>query len=249
MAIQSRWEPPEGLNRPVPRPVRLSVQGKVLSVLGVIFLIAGVVLGAILTRQVQQDADREQLLSQKGAEAKGTVIRAWRASDKSRTPMVSYHFPANGLELGGQSSMQTEAWRKIDVGGPIVIRYLPDNPRINHPAEGASSALPAWMPWLPTLSFLFPALVFRWMIRREKRLLAEGSPARGVVTQVTRRKKLIVYYDFKLPTGEEMHGKSSVGAGFGAQSGEQVCILYDPDNPRRNAVYPLETVKLGERQS
>jgi len=246
MSIPKRWEPPEGLNRSLPRPVRLSAQGKVFVVLGAIFLIAGIGFGLMMARQVRQDAEREQLLNEKGVEATGTVIRAWRSSDKSRTPMVSYHFPVNGMELGGQSSMQTEAWRGIQVGGALTIRYLPEDPRVNRPAQGAGGPMQAWVPWMAGLMFIFPAFLFRWMIRGETRLLAEGSPAAGVVTQVTRRKKLIVYYHFQLPTGEEMHGKSSVGGGLVPKTGEQVCVLYNPDNPRRNAVYPLETVRLGE---
>ena len=246
MAISQQWAPPDGLNRPGPRPVRLTTRGKLFVVLGTIFLIAGVGFGLMMEGQVRRDAERERLLRERGANATGTVLSAWLSSDENRTPMVAYQFPANGTEWGGQSSLEKEIWRKTIVGGAIAIRYLPEDPRVNRPTAGAESPMQPWVPWLAGFLFMLPAVMFRWMIRREKRLLAEGSPVAGVVTRVARRKKLTVYYDFQLPTGEEMHGRSSVGAGFAPQTGERVCVLYDPDHPRRNAIYPLETVRLGE---
>jgi hypothetical protein len=41
-----------------------------------------------------------------------------------------------------------------------------------------------------------------------------------------------------------MKGRSQIGRRSAVQPGAQACVLYLPDNPRRNALYPLELVKL-----
>jgi len=247
MAIQSRWEPPTGLERPAPRPVRLSAQGKVLTFLSVVFLAAGAAFGVTITRQIRRDTEKAELLQAKGADAQGTVTNTWLSGGKSKTAMVAYRFTVDGRQVTGESSMERPAWVELNAGGTLPVRYLPGNPEVNRPAQGALAPMPGWLPWPTTLFFALPLFMFQWMIRRETRLLAEGTPVAGVVTQVYRRKKLIVCYDFKLPTGEAMRGKSAMGrVGAAPQPGEQVCILYNPDHPRRNAVYPLETVKLGD---
>jgi len=102
------------------------------------------------------------------------------------------------------------------------------------------------MVWFIVGFFVWPIFLFRWMIRRQTRLLVEGTPVTGLVTQVVRMKRTSVVYQFHLPTGETMYGRSTVNQDATPEPGGQVCVLYNSDNPRRNAAYPLPMVRLAE---
>ena len=71
--------------------------------------------------------------------------------------MLSYRFTVNGREVHGEADMQPDAWRGLSAGKPLVIRYVPETPEVNRPAEGASGPLPTWMPWLTTLGRADPS--------------------------------------------------------------------------------------------
>ncbi len=87
------------------------------------------------------------------------------------------------------------------------------------------------------------AWLVAWSLQRQRRLLTEGRPAPGIVTRLSRTKGgMQVYYDFLLLSGSVAKGSSgpvSKPPGIG----QTVCVLYNPDNPRRNAIYPLCLVK------
>ena len=53
----------------------------------------------------------------------------------------------------------------------------------------------------------------------------------------------VVYYQFALPEGGVCQGRCNVG-GKVMPKDSVICILYDPENPRRSAPYPLSLVKL-----
>jgi hypothetical protein len=88
-----------------------------------------------------------------------------------------------------------------------------------------------------------PAFLLPIAVRREARLLAEGRPAPGRVTGFKRAGKTIqVQYEFHLLNGALVKGK--VNRSKPPIEGTTVCVLYDPENPRRNAPYPLSLVRL-----
>ena len=111
MAIPKQWEPPKGLNRPAPRPVRLATLGKALVILSVVFGVLGAGMALLAQRQIERETKREEALRERGADA--TVTRTWMGGDsKSRTPMVSNRFTTNGREVKSNSAMHREVWPK-----------------------------------------------------------------------------------------------------------------------------------------
>jgi hypothetical protein len=87
-------------------------------------------------------------------------------------------------------------------------------------------------------------------VRRQRHLLEDGRPAPAVVTRLRTWRtqhgtRNIVYYQFALPDGAPCKGRSNV-EGRSIPKDTVICILYDPDNPRRSAPYPLCTVKLSQ---
>jgi hypothetical protein len=84
-------------------------------------------------------------------------------------------------------------------------------------------------------------------VRRQRHLLADGRPAPAVVTRYSRLQtehgaQNIVYYEFALLGGGTCKGRASTNRRLPV--GSAICVLYDPDNPRRSAPYPMCLVKL-----
>jgi len=88
-----------------------------------------------------------------------------------------------------------------------------------------------------------PAFLLPIPVRREARLLAEGRPAPGRVTGFKKIDQSIrVQYEFRLLNGTVAKGK--VNRSKPPVVGAPLCVLYEPENPRRNALYPLSLVRL-----
>ena len=83
-------------------------------------------------------------------------------------------------------------------------------------------------------------------ITRQMRLLAEGRPAAARVTGIKKSDKSnVVRYEFQLPDGTSVKGRAGVSKAPTADA--PLCVLYDPENPRRNALYPLALARLDWR--
>jgi hypothetical protein len=240
----SSWQPPDGLGYSSARPVQLAAGGIVMAVVSVVFLIAGPTLAVVINRDIQRQNQRDRVLAEQGVETSATITRVWRESDKEGTHMVAYRFVSDGREVTGSSKLYRIAWSGLHSGDPLPIRYLPSDPSVNHPAQRTPGPAPDWIPWMFAGIFIWPPFLFWAMIRRQARLLAEGRPAPATITQIRRAKQLIAYYEFPLLNGQIMKGRSQVSRRAKFEPGATACALYLPDNPKRNALYPMELVKL-----
>ena len=247
MAFQSsetRWQPPDGLTYSGPRSVRLSGQGIAMVCLAGVFVLLAATIGPMAYHAIHGRIERDRLLRQQGVAASGAVKRLWKESDKNATPMVSYRFAAPGGEFTGQSDIRSETWRGLHPDDPLTVRYLPARPEVNQPAEGVPGPPPEWLAWMPLLMFFWPPLLFWFLVSSQRRLLVDGVPVQAVVARITRTKQISVQYEFKTPAGEPVKGRSQVSRRNVPEVGAQICVLYNPDNPRKNSVYPLDMVKL-----
>jgi len=238
------WQPPDGLGYSSLRPVQLTGQGYALVVLGVVFAIGALTLSAFLVNESHREAGVREQLRREGTETSAVVTRVWRAGDKEGTRMVAYRFTAGGREIDGRSSTPSATWRGLKKDAPLAVRFVPGHPEISHPAGWEKSVTPFWLAFLVGGCLLVVPAIFAAMIRKQSSLLSEGRPAPGVVTGVKRADKAVfVLYECQLLSGAVVKGRSN-GCRRTPGIGSPVCVLYDPDNPRRNAVYPLCLVKL-----
>lgn len=99
-------------------------------------LIAIAVLGGLATIVFPSD---EQRLITSSVEVKGRVLEKWFGEPKQPGTFkrsynfISYEYSTGaGSVIRGELSLWTSSQREaIKVGGPLVIRYLPDNPRVH----------------------------------------------------------------------------------------------------------------------
>jgi hypothetical protein len=225
--------------------VQLKPAGYALVALSVIFFLGSLVLGVFLyNKSLEQQATRERL-GREGVVADAVVERLWRDGSKEHTPHVRYRFAVNSQEFTGSSSSPNSTWKTLHEGDTLPVRYVPADPKVNHPDQWAVDVTPQWLALVVPAMFSLGSAIMLIQIQRQWRLLSEGRAAQGVVTKMRRTDKgTSVSYEFRLRNGAVQKGRSQASRRNAAAIGNQVCILYDPDNPRRNAVYPMCLVQL-----
>ena len=232
------WSPPPELNRALPRETQITGRGMFNIILGSVFFVASVGLGVWLHNDEIKQAAQTASLHAQGQEVNAEIRRLWHEG-KSSTPMVSYTFTANGgVRITGQASVPKDLWPNLQKAGFLLVRYLPSNPTANHPAAWDRPALPEWFPYLIPSVWAIGSIVLLMIPRRQGKVAAEGVPAAGVVTKCFRIKGgWAARYQFRMNDGTVLKGRDRVYSRV--EPGSTVCVLYLPDNPRRNYLYPL----------
>jgi hypothetical protein len=129
----------------------------------------------------------------------------------------------------------------VDSGLPV--RYLPSDPRLNHPIAWRANTVPLWLPYLAAAILGALSWLAAHSIRSQRKLLEEGRAAPALVTRHTKTKDgKTIHYEFPLLSGAVRQGRSGPSKKPPAV-GSVICVLYNPDRPRRNAAYPLSLVK------
>jgi hypothetical protein len=242
---------PAGLERSAPRPVKLSRRGRFVFCLAIGFIggavASGLGLGSIAARGVAET----QQFSGEGAVTEGVVTAKWQTRGDSPKRWIAYRFDAPGGTYQGRARMQRQAWRGLEPGADVMVIYLPGAPQKNRPDGAEPSDMPPWVPVLVSGQFAGVAVFLLWQIGRQRRLLEEGRVSQGIVTehgkmarsshgrQVGRKFK----YRFALLSGSTAEGKGGPEM-VPPPLGASIAVLYDRDNPRRNAPYPLAMVQV-----
>lgn len=237
------WTPPDGLGYSSLRPVRLSGQGK--AIVGVVagMIIGAVVLVVFLSGKARHEAAEQRLLSTRGVVADAIVNRHWIASDEERQRWVEYRFEHGGRFYTHRVKVPRKFSQDLSAGSTVQVRFVPEKPSLSHPTAWDAQILAVWVAWVAPGMFVFPVILLLSLLQRQARLLAEGRPAPGRVTKLKRSDKgMVVYYEFRMLSGATVKGRSQTRKP--PLEGALVCVLYDPEKPRRNSLYPLPLVRL-----
>jgi hypothetical protein len=243
------WTPPDSLGYSSLRPVRLTGLGKTLVIFAAATLIGAVVLGVFLDRTARRQTAEQSLLRAQGLPTDAVITRVWRTNGSRKSERsearnhIAYYFEYAGRRYTSSMQVPTKIWRDLAEGAVLPVRFVPSQPSINHPTAWSSKPLPLWTPYLIVATLAALAVVMLIPLRRQIRLLTEGRPAPGRVTAIKNADKfLVIKYEFRLLNGVVAQGKSN--ASKAPVAGAPLCVLYDPENPRRNALYPLSLVRL-----
>jgi hypothetical protein len=245
---EQAWTPPDGLDRSRPRELRLIANGMVVLVVAAILGAAAPVVGIGLEYKARNDAARAAGLRDRGVAAEAEVTRLWRSRGDRRQPWMAYRYAANGRDYEGQAKLRLQEWNQLRVGTRVPLRHLRDEPQIHElQGRGTSPAVPG-LSYAAALVLAVLALAVTQPLRRQRRLLSEGRAAPGRVTALRKEQHGHVYdFDFDLLTGAVRQGKAGPSHKPPAV-GARICVLYDPDDPRRHATYPLSLVRLARTQ-
>ena len=241
------WRVPPELEQPLPRRIRLDEIGIIRCVIAAACLAFGIYETFQLVKpELRRQAENETLtrqLTAEGRETEGTVTQLYSAMGY----VVFFEYTVGGRSYSRGALIASKHWQSLQVGSPLIIRYLPSDPSKASPADDPpnsqnnwGTALPlAGMIWFFMLGF---AAINLSVLFPKRRLLARGQPVRGIVTRCKegsngRSSGYFLSYDFSLPDGSQCQGKAF--RGYPEAEGSAVTVLYDRDQPRRNTLYPL----------
>jgi len=239
---------PRGLDRGVPRDVRLTGAGKFIYILAVALLVGAVVAGVALRLRGVQENDERQLLIERGVVVDAEIVRLWRASNEQKQPWVAYRFTVDGRDQQGQARVSLVKWRTLEAGAVLPVRYVPGRPDLSALDGTERRALPLWVPFMAATPLVLGGLVCLYVVRRERQLLENGRPATAVVTGHHKHRSSeggthrSITYEFPILSGATSKGRSSTSSKPPA-IGSTICVVYDPDSPRRNKPYPFQLVR------
>jgi len=242
------WRPPAALRRSAPREVRMTASGIGMMILAVCMVAGGIAGGVAFRASAQRTAHEVKLLEEQGRVAEGVVVRLRRSGGRNETESVEYRFTADSREYTHDHPVSHGFWRTLRAGAPIAIRYLPSNPRRSFPDAAPPRPAPPWTSFAFGGMFVVIAGPIVLMILRSRRLLEDGRAAPGIVTGNQRRSNgetthNVVTYDLRLSNGSIVKGRANRRR---IPEGTIICVVYDPDNPKRNAPYPFQLMKVAE---
>lgn len=237
-------DPPAGR----PRPVQLTGTGRALALLGTLLAAGALIAGFALISVAQMQRQLRQRIESERVTVTAQVVSLRRTRGDNTRYLADYEFAAGGQLRRGRTAIRRADWSRLKAGSVVAVHYLPSQPDQNWIVGYEPRPLPLWVPPLVSLvSGLFSALCWD-QIRRQRALLAEGRLAEGRVLEVKRSRKgqgaqgWSVRYEFRTLSGSRIVGRRTL-SGSPPEAGGTVRILYDPDNPARNAIYPLALVR------
>lgn len=242
------FAPPPELERSRPRDVRLTSAGRALVGVTWLLVAAAIVVALLLRGEARRQAATAVALDTRGVSGEAVVDRVWLKSSDDKPPFVAVHFDAAGTRVARERQMQLAAWRELRVGSRVPVRYLPDDPRTFELAGARNSQLPAWVPYFAGTPLVVFAIVCAVTVRRQRFLLSEGRPGPAVVTAARKRhgshgrSHHEMTYQFPLLGGGVATGRAQAPGTTAV--GATICVVYDPDDPRRSRPYPFSLVAV-----
>lgn len=242
VSIPDNWTPPAELSRARPREVRITATGILATVFAIILIAVTIPLFLFMRNESDRAISHTRELRQRGSVATGEVTRL-STEGRHSDHIVEYAFSANGVRYHGESNVPDSLWKQVQMAGMIPIRYLPDAPGLNHPADWDETSPPQWLCYAVPVIVAFSAAFLYFSLRRQAGLLAEGIPAAGVVTNCRRVKGgYMARYAFRMQGGENAAGRSKVRRRY--EIGQPVTIVYHPEKTSRNRIYPFDSYRV-----
>jgi hypothetical protein len=237
---------PTALATSRPRDVALTGGGRTLVVLAVLLFMAAIGAGVGMYSVARRQADDRRVIVEEGVTTIGVVTRLRSDGDDRR--QVGYKFAVNGRVVRGERQVSGERRQTLVPGSPIDVRYLPSDPTVNDLGGRPRSGMPIALPFVVAPAIAALAVFCLVRVYRQRRLLSEGRVAPATVTGHAKHESshgathLAIKYEFSLLSGAMASGKSGASSKPPAL-GSVITIVYDPDQPRRNAVFPFSLVK------
>jgi hypothetical protein len=234
---------------PPPRRIELTGKGITLVIVTVVIIAIALTYACFVAAESARQFQIRTALRSAGNETTGQITEL-RNPFHALLEYVDYTFNADGKTYTGEAIVPLEDYHTIESASSLPIRYLPENPALNHPADWEWS--PIQEIWgftalvliaVSSISFVPSQLSF------ERRLAAEGLATFGLVTKcrVSGRygEFITLRYEFRTQDGNLVQGRGS----FKTQQevGAKVPILYLPQKPKMNAPYPLSTWRVAKR--
>jgi Protein of unknown function (DUF3592) len=245
---------PDALRRSPPRPVRLNAGGMFVAGVALALLAGGVIGGAWLYAVFTRDQDRASLIDREGIPTEGEVVEIRRVGGEQPRRVATYRYEAGGESFTGHTNLRRSDWQRVQVGSRVPIRYLPSNPKLSWVRGHEPKGAPIWIGPVVAVSLALSAGLIFQQFRKQRSLLAEGRVALGRVMEAKRFRRSTghgshtgyrVRYEFQVLSGATCTGSYEVSKNPPAP-GTPVTVIYDREEPKRNARYPFQLVRVSD---
>jgi hypothetical protein len=229
---------PQDLAQSAPRQVTLSRMGMAVAV-AMASLVIGAMAAAIgLYQRLSHDADPVAV----------TQARILRVQPRGDRVVVNYSYSAGGRQYGGSTRVRKREASRLPVDSTVSVQYAVSRPQESWLANYGRRPMPFWIAMAVPGALLLCIVPVVITVRRQARLLREGRVALARITN--RRKRNLgdysswrVAYEWTLLSGAVRSGRHD-SAKNPPPVGTLIPILYDRENPKRHAPYPLPLVRL-----
>ncbi len=242
-----RTELPAELRRSTPRAVRLTGAGKAVAGVAAGLIAGAFTSGVWLGVSAEWKAARSALLESEGVSIEAEVAGLRRTRGDNPRRVVTYRYTTGGRTYRGQARLRPKDERPLEVGSTVPVRYLPSDRGVSWMRGYEPGRVPFWLVPVVPACLALAAVPIALHLSRQRRLLAEGRP---VIARVRHSRKVQgkhnvhrVHFEFRIMSGAMRH------AHFDKQekpppAGSTLAILYDREEPRRTARYPMSLVRL-----
>ncbi len=261
LSVDSASIIPSELTGPLPRRLQTTGSGIYSLIVSTVVLAFTVLMALWGAKNTVQQIEHRAAIRRDGVETVGEVTRIWKGRHAST---IDYTFTMNGTLFTGKAELPWQLQNDVERSNSLNIRYTPMHPEINHPAAWEWSFI-RWLPlstdlihvpdfsaefgWLfGSLMWGSIGLVYLIALGRERTLVAEGVPATAVVTKCSPpkgRSGIVIKYEFRTLDGRVINGRSG-GYDRLREIGANICILYLPQNPKRNQTYPSRNFRVAQ---
>ena len=251
LETQALWRPPAELLRAIPRPSRLSAAGKLIAIFGWLLPAGAPVLGTWLYLQASGGQDRSRELRDAGIATQADIVRVSTTRGEKRRRVVSYRYFAAGHSYTGRQTLRRTDRRPFEAGSTIEVRFLPSQPQSSWMDGYGPRGMPSWPAVVLPLGLALCTLPMIYVIRRQRMLFEYGRPAQAVILESKRihhshgASHYRVRYEFQTLSGSTRKGSYNASRKPPA-AGTAITVLYDPDEPKRSAPYPLQFIRLAK---
>lgn len=239
--------PPRELTGSLPRDVTFTAGGRALQIVAMVLFGLSLTAGLLLNRAMNRQVAERHAFEATGTTTRASVARLWRSSNDDKQPWVAYRYDVGAREYQGEAKIGLNAWRQLHEGAPIDIRYIPADPTRSRLAGVEPRSMPFWVPITVALAIGTAPILLLVGLNRQKRLLTDGRAAPALVTKLRKHHSShggshrSIRYAFPLLSGSMATGRSD--SHKGADVGSVICVVYDPDRPRRSRPYPFDLVR------
>ena len=230
--------------RPTPRPVEMTFRGKlVLSVWIVTVALFGALAHEHFGRLPPPNA--KSVLDQEGAVATASVhAREERTlPDGRKLYFLAYNFKtATGTSMRINRSVSLRIFQSLAELDATRVVYAPQTPQLHYLPDITSPVSTRFVFFAGAL-LLVAAGLTEAQRRLHRRLVASGSPVKGLVANVRRRggvRSFRVNYD----VAGERRSLTGTERNPDLRNGQTAIVLYDPAIPSRATIYRLALYRV-----
>jgi len=241
----------DGLTADVPRAARFTARVQATRLL---LLLASVLVASASCLWAAQDLRDLSALAAHGrtavAQVTGKHTAGNLAGSKSPIYFVDYTFHADGTQVDDQYQVGQAEYERPLPSAPMLVTFLPSDPlthRLGAVTRGrVQDELVTWiLRGLGGGVLLGVLLTVREVpLRRNLKLLRDGSLAAGTITYCDKGKREVYCIVYEFTVDGWLSPKTIIGSQSfreRVEKGSTMAILYDPARPSRNIPYRMLT--------